>query len=68
MGKSTHSKVILNRIQQAHEAQQSGAVDKLYDAADMSYEKDYIADDLTNHFKSNSSVDDIHHNINRIYL
>ncbi|MDC0864330.1 AAA family ATPase [Rickettsiaceae bacterium] len=62
-----HSKRIINSIQQAHEDQQSGAVDKLYDAARYAHKEKIISpNDLTNHFKSNNPVADIHNNINRI--
>ena len=62
-----HSKTILNSIEQAHSGQQSGAIDQLYDAARYAHKEKIISpNDLTNHFKSNNSVDDIHHNINRI--
>jgi len=62
-----HSKTIINSIQQAHEDQQSGAVDKLYDAARYAHKEKIISpNDLTNHFKSNNPVGDIHNNINRI--
>jgi hypothetical protein len=62
-----HSKTILNSIQQAHEAQESGSVDKLYDAARYAHKEKIISShDLTNHFKSNNPVGDIHNNINRI--
>lgn len=62
-----HSKAIIKSIHQAHEAQQSGAVDKLYDAARYAHKEKIISpNDLTNHFKSNSPVGNIHNNINRI--
>ena len=62
-----HSKKLVQNIEKAHETNQSGVIDKLYDAAYYAHKEKIISsDDLTDHFKSNNSVENIHNNINRI--
>ncbi len=62
-----HSKELIHNIQKAYEVDQSGAIAKLYKTAYYANQQKIISpEELTEHFKSNNPVDDIHHNINRI--
>ena len=62
-----HSKELMHNIQKAYEVDQSGAIAKLYKTAYYANQQKIISpEELTEHFKSNNQVDDIHHNINRI--
>ena len=62
-----HSKELMHNIQKAYEADQSGAIAKLYKTSYYAHKQGTISsEELTEHFKSNNQVEDIHHNINRI--
>ncbi|WPX99685.1 Ti-type conjugative transfer relaxase TraA (plasmid) [Candidatus Megaera polyxenophila] len=62
-----HSKELMHNIQKAYEVDQSGAIARLYKTAYYANQQKIISpEELTEHFKSNNPVDDIHHNINRI--
>ena len=62
-----HSKELMHNIQKAYEVDQSGAIARLYKTAYYAHKQGVISpEELTEHFKSNNQVEDIHHNINRI--
>jgi len=62
-----HSKEVMHNIQKAYEVDQSGAIARLYKTAYYANQQKIISPkELTEHFKSNNPVDDIHHNINSI--
>jgi Ti-type conjugative transfer relaxase TraA len=62
-----HSKELMHNIQKAYEVDQSGAIAKLYKTAYYANQQKIISpEELTEHFKSNNPIDNIHHNINRI--
>lgn len=62
-----HSKELMQNIQKAYEVDQSGAIARLYKTAYYANQQKIISpEELTEHFKSNNPVDDIHHNINSI--
>ncbi|HJK89011.1 MAG: MobA/MobL family protein (plasmid) [Candidatus Megaira endosymbiont of Mesostigma viride] len=62
-----HSKELMHNIKKAYEVDQSGAIAKLYKTAYYANQQKIISpEELTEHFKSNNPVDDIHHNINSI--
>jgi Ti-type conjugative transfer relaxase TraA len=62
-----HSKELMYNIQKAYEVDQSGTIAKLYKTSYYANQQGIISpEELTEHFKSNNQVDDIHHNINRI--
>lgn len=62
-----HSKELMHNIQKAYEVDQSGAIARLYKTAYYANQQKIISpEELTEHFKSNNPVDDIHHNINSI--
>jgi nucleoside-triphosphatase THEP1 len=62
-----HSKELMHNIQKAYEVDQSGTIAKLYKTSYYANQQGIISpDELTEHFKSNNPVDDIHHNINSI--
>jgi hypothetical protein len=57
----------MHNIQKAYEVDQSGAIARLYKTAYYANQQKIISpEELTEHFKSNNPVDDIHHNINSI--
>jgi Ti-type conjugative transfer relaxase TraA len=62
-----HSKELMHNIQKAYEVDQSGTIAKLYKTSYYANQQGIISpEELTEHFKSNNPVDDIHHNINSI--
>lgn len=64
-----HRKELMHNIQKAYEVDKTGEIAKLYKTAYYANQQKIISpEELTEHFKSNKPVDDIHHNVNHDML